>query len=181
MKKLILISTLFFSFNLFAVDSFPLPVGTLIPFTGPACPMGTILADGSLKTKDLYPRLFALYGNIYGSQNASQFRIPSFQGYTLRGLDPSATIDVNASTRTAQNAGGSTGNAVGTIQQDAFQGHAHGYLDNQSGSGSPGGAGVSGDRALITYSIVTDGTNGTPRVSSETRMKNITVLFCIKY
>ncbi len=78
--------------------------------------------------------------------------------------------------------------SVGSMQEDALQGHGHtvngaynaangslGGFSNYSGSNSgastvyTGGAGV------------TDGTNGTPRTSSESRSRNIYVTYCIKY
>jgi hypothetical protein len=86
---------------------------------------------------------------------------------------------------------------------DAFQGHRHGspwyqaptanltHGDNtsfgsESRSGTDRVTGVSGADYSNRYrpfttSPKTDGTNGTPRISSETRGKNANVVYLIKY
>ena len=73
-----------------------------------------------------------------------------------------------------------SGRTLGTYEADAFQGHIHtgrvGSSDNWRDGGSygtPSGSGPMG-------SPITDGTNGTPRLSNETRPKNIAVNYMIK-
>jgi len=72
---------------------------------------------------------------------------------------------------------------IGTKQQDAFQGHQHEYdswnTPNAGNSNTTGGGGTQRPRGN-TVAIVSDGINGTPRVSSETRPKNVALLYCIK-
>ena len=96
--------------------------------------------------------------------------LPDARGQFLRGKN-------NGRADGKENPNGDS--ALGTQQQDAFQGHAHGYYDNQNGTGSSGAAGISSWRDLTTYDIRTDGVNGTPRTSSETRPKNAYVTYCI--
>ncbi|KQV28088.1 hypothetical protein ASC97_06995 [Rhizobium sp. Root1203] len=66
------------------------------------------------------------------------------------------------------------GTVAGTLQDDAVQGHRHQVLIESSaptGAGSVGGN--SGTVTKTTGGPVTDGTNGTPRVDNETRMRNV--------
>jgi len=82
--------------------------------------------------------------------------------------------------------GGDTSN-VGVVQEDQFQGHWH-SMDinpiggpNNSFAAAAGNAGVAspGPRSTLldnkAADIETDGVNGTPRIGSETRMKNYTI------
>lgn len=75
---------------------------------------------------------------------------------------------------------------LGSLQLDAFQGHAHsppsGFNFLASGGSSAGQGGTS-------YALIggtgpadqNDGVNGTPRTASETRPRNVALLYCIKY
>lgn len=72
----------------------------------------------------------------------------------------------------------------GAVQNDAFQGHRHALSTSspwvyQAGA-QVGGTGNSGVPGLNVLDPITDGTNGTPRTSSETRSKNIGVTFYMR-
>lgn len=103
----------------------------------------------------------------------STFNIPDLRGEFIRGWDDGRGID-----------GGRT---FGSAQLDAFQGHKHGFdILNNYMTDQPGGSGQTaggGGRfaAPVIGSATNDGTNGTPRVASETRPRNIALLACIKY
>ena len=96
--------------------------------------------------------------------------LPDARGRTLRYLDTTGTVDPDGASR-----------LVGDSQEDAFQGHEHTY-DEPRPTGANGGA-LSGAIANndTTKGVVSDGVNGTPRTSSETRMKNISVRPGIRY
>jgi hypothetical protein len=77
---------------------------------------------------------------------------------------------------------------LGSNQEDAFQGHWHAqYGENNSiGSGSVRSAMGHNNNVLMTLQnavrdATSDGVNGVPRTSSETRPKNLTVNMFIKY
>jgi hypothetical protein len=115
-----------------------------------------ILADGrSITGTDL--------ATLTGWTNA-----PDLRGVFLRGKDHGV----------GRNPDGDT--ALGTYQLDSLQGHEHNqiYTSGSNGSTTPG----SGRDPVVgaTAGIVTDGSNGTPRVSEETRSRNVTVNFFIK-
>jgi microcystin-dependent protein len=149
-------------------------------FAGSTCPTGSILADGSsLLRAGKYANLYSAIGTTWGSADGSHFTLPNLINRFLRGAG--AATDGN---------GGVTV-ALGSFQNDAFQGHWHGNSGSSGdtanivgnfGTGSPG---IQTGGAGFTYVQITDpvsdGTNGTPRTSSETRPKAYGVNFCIKY
>jgi hypothetical protein len=110
--------------------------------------------------------------------------LPDLRGRVLRGLDLSGLTDPDGASRT-----------VGDEQEDAFQGHRFEYQDTvnqwtlgraligQSGTGFGAFALSKGSYAEDTtrQRFATDSINGTPRISSETRMKNISIRYGITY
>ncbi len=98
------------------------------------------------------------------------------RGRFLRGIDNGAGNDPNGT------------RSPGGTQADAFQG----FSPQFNGSGTYDGATLSGGTTtypipgytgggvsqLGRWSFQSDGTNGTPRTSSETRPKNVAVIFC---
>lgn len=91
--------------------------------------------------------------------------------------------DPDASTRIASAPGGATGDVLGSLQEDAFQGHAHeGY---GAGLVSGNGTNLAGTAAYNSpINGILNPKNYSPygnvRVSSETRSKNILVNYIIK-
>jgi len=95
------------------------------------------------------------------------------RGRFLRGIDNGAGIDPDGT------------RAPGDLQDDAFQGHAHAsyYSGTDGASGSTGRllSTTANNNQAPTNTVrgaITDGVNGTPRTSSETRPSNVAVLFC---
>lgn len=104
--------------------------GAVVYFPGTAPPSGYVKANGALLSRTTYANLWAYAqasGNIAASDaawtsgqfspgdGATTFRVPDLRGYHLRAWDDSRGID--------------SGRALGTVQQDAFQVHAHGVND----------------------------------------------------
>jgi len=94
------------------------------------------------------------------------------RGRFLRGIDNGAGNDPSGT------------RAPGTIQQDAFQGHKHfsrGTLTYVGDSGAGVDDGPGWPRNQYANSAGTyDAGYGAPRISTETRPKNVAVLFCRK-
>lgn len=151
------------------------PAGMVSYFANSSAPSGWLKADGSAVSRTTYSDLFAAIGTTFGSGNGSTtFNVPDLRGYFTRGWSDGSSVD--------------SGRTFGSAQDDAFQGHGHTILmrGNAEGGGNTNEGGdsntpyaYSSDTAVTTP--VSDGTNGTPRVTSETRPKNIALLACIKF
>lgn len=162
------------------------PVGTIVPYMGTTAPAGWLLCDGSVISRTTYANLFSVIGNSCGNGNGSTtFNLPDFRGRFLRGFDGTAGNDPDASSRIAMNSGGNTGNNVGSLQEDAFQGHKHQTLQG-NGAGTninyiPPSDGTFQGYYTNTSLPIYDGISGNPRYTSETRPKNAYVNYIIKY
>lgn len=99
--------------------------------------------------------------------------LPDLRGRVGRVEDSGATVDPDGASR-----------FLGDNQGDTFQGHEHGTVqDTSSGAAeSIGGGGNSTFvRNLPTVTTITDGVNGTPRTSTETRMANYSTKKALVY
>jgi microcystin-dependent protein len=177
--------------NLGAGSGNTIPAGTILPFAGTSAPTGYLLADGSPVSRTTYATLFAAIGTAFGAgDGVNTFNVPDLRGRFLRGVDGGAGRDPNAGTRTAMNTGGNTGDAVGSVEADAFKSHGHNVLGN-SGGGSvstPGNSlsvGLSGGTSGSGLSYWANANSGNPYIQatggSETRPINANVNFIIKY
>lgn len=118
----------------------------------------------------------APFGDGDGS---TTFNLPDLRGEFLRGWDDSRAVDSNR--------------AFGVLQLDAAQGHTHSLAINNTGGPASQNISVASQSlgnfaswgtatsAQQPIGIVSDGTNGTPRVAAETRPRNVAMLACIKY
>jgi microcystin-dependent protein len=161
-------------------------VGTIFYSGSSIVPAGTLLADGSAISRTVYSALFAKIGTTYGvGDGTTTFNLPNAQGVFIRG-NGSQTIAGIVSTGTA-----------GTTQGDQLQSHTHvvqkfgSGTTNVLGSTNAGAIG-NGQAAFATGADLginditittpyTDGTNGTPRVGSETRPANIAAYAYIRF
>lgn len=151
------------------------PVGTFIQYAASAAPTDYLACDGAAISRSTYADLFAVVGTIWGSGNGSTtFNLPDGRAEFIRGWDNGRGID--------------SGRVFGSSQTDAFQGHWHDIrYDAIGGSGGTGEViGQAGNVGASTRSnavrtAISDGSNGSPRIASETRSRNITALICIKY
>jgi hypothetical protein len=177
------------------------PAGSIQSFAGKDAPEGWLICDGSLIDKNSNSEYTALVDLLRDAAEGvsnhpyivntsdTQARLPDFRGRFLRGVDDSEGNDPDAEERTNE-AGTIVGDHVGTIQDDAFQGHWHMFhfqpeSDDEGGpiafdqiSDAPNPNAKRSDRV---QDPIWDGKNGTPRTSSETRPENVSVNFIIKY
>ena len=163
--------------------------------------LGWLLCDGRRVAVARYPRLFRAIGYLYGQAlnqqgqvQAGFFLLPDYRGRVLRGVNGAATDpigpngdeqqrDPDADKRSAQEAGGWAGNAVGSVQYDALQTHVHTY--QKAGSAlqvaQQGGQGSSQNQTQD--SSAPQSPTGEPalvRLSEESRGKNQYVHFLIR-
>ncbi len=172
--------------NFAALNSRIAPVGSIMPFAGPdsKVPDGWMLCDGTAVSRSTYSDLFDVISTSWGNGDTSTtFNLPDLRGTFLRGVAGTSGKDPDVSSRTNP-FGGNTGNAVGSFQIDAFQGHRHNstgsWFVNDFGSKSAPSS-LDSNPVSVIGNPTNDGVHGDPRISFETRPKNAAVNFIIKY
>lgn len=162
------------------------PLGTIVPYYGDTAPSSSwLICDGrdttgtSEELATFYPLLYAFLGTN---------KLPDFQECTLVGAGKNGTYIFDSTERNPST--GLFGNqshdvySVGEFKDDQFQGHSHTYVrpaDTENKLNPSSGSRV--PRSVYdanTTTIVTDGTDGTPRVGETTHGKQIGVNFIIK-
>lgn len=168
------------------------PTGVITAFAGTAAPVGYLLCDGSPVSRLTYASLYAVIGDSFGAGDGiNTFNLPDLRGRFLRGVDAGAGNDSD-SART-----------IGSVQDDAFQGHTFGSKatvalnsmgvingrllgDSQVSSSAnmlavkPLSQDSNAAGAFSNFIFTTNGVHGAPRVTSETRPKNVAVNYIIK-
>lgn len=163
-----------------------LPVGTVIYLAGSTVPTGFLKCNGAELLRSVYTDLFSAIGDAYGAGDGStSFLLPDLRGEFIRGWDDGRGID--------------SGRALGSAQDDAFQGHAHDIV--VSGTNyqlhRDGGAvedveelGNADDTPYFLTELAAElqartpeslSGYGTPRFATETRPRNIALMAVIKY
>ncbi|MBI4649021.1 MAG: tail fiber protein [Bacteroidia bacterium] len=151
--------------------------------------------DGRQVSRTTFSDLYYVISINWGAGDLmTTFHLPDLRGMFIRGVDYTAGNDPNKITRNFQHTGGNSGNNIGSLQEDAFQGHKHQLFDGESSNTYAKetvdfvqGSGIGAirwcsaqDHNCIT-APTTDSANGTPRTTSETRPKNVYVNYIIKY
>ena len=162
--------------------------GQVAWFPATAAPAGWLKANGQTVSRTTYATLWAFAqasGNLAATEGsktlaqfgpgdgATTFSVPDLRGEFVRSLDDGRGAD--------------PGRALGSAQQDAFQGHYHLPLTGSTfwgNGGSVGSGGPAGGAFAVTGTStgapVTDGGNGSPRTAAETRPRNVALLACIR-
>ena len=149
--------------------------GTVLAFAGETPPEGYLECDGASVSRTAYAELFEAIGTAFGAGDGSTtFGLPDVRGVFLRGWDNGRGADA--------------GRILGSLQQDAFQGHWHqsyGNLNygvaNQITAHTTNSGGSAGTVNTSVRAAIADGTNGTPRMAAETRPRNVAFMHIIKY
>ena len=145
-----------------------LPVGLLGEFPLAAPNAFWLRCNGQAVSRTDYPRLFAYLGETYGSGDGSTtFNLPDYRGYAKRDTDDGAGVDPDAASRTDRG-DGTTGDEVGTKQDDELKSHDHTYPASYTNS-TPNTV-TSRLSASNDAEVTVSETGG-----NETRMKNINV------
>lgn len=171
-----------------------LPVGSLVPWnvSEASVPFGWLPRSGGLYNRADYPDLWLLVQSLVIS-DADWISTPANRGKyssgngttTFRMPDDNGKYDNNGfGAVTLRGYGKNSTGTLGLHQQDQLQGFATSVSTGPAG-GSLGGISSSARTDSVGFplpgvkvSIVSDGTNGTPRFGSETRMSNTTVIWC---
>lgn len=135
-------------------------VGAVIPFPTNTLPTGYLRCNGAAISRTVYADLFAAVGTTYGiGDGSTTFNLPDLRGEFIRGFDDGRGVDV--------------GRLIGSAQADELKSHTHASSAFSSNS----------DELLATGGV-TAANNGTSTGSTggtETRPRNIAMLYCIKY
>lgn len=155
------------------------PIGTIIAFYGSTAPYGYLPCSGQTVSSATFPELVSFLG---GGASAT---LPDLRGEFLRGWDNGRGID--------------NGRSLGALQLDAFQ-NITGTLETRPLSGGTFGSiysatgvfnGTPTSSSQIATSVTATGSgvagdsftfdaSRMARTSSETRPRNVSVLYCIK-
>lgn len=131
-----------------AVTEGSVPSGATLPYFGTSAPANFLMCDGTSYATSAYPNLFAAIGYSCGGSGAN-FNVPDLRGQFLRGVTGTSANDPDTLTRTAMNAGGNTGNNVGSVQ--GFNTSAAALSAGTSAS-SPAHQHVQGNNCIIAGS-----------------------------
>lgn len=163
------------------------PTGAVLPFAGSSAPSGYVLCNGSEVSRTTFADLFAVLGVSHGSGDGSTtFNLPDYRGRFLRGVDSGVGRDPDVGSRSSMNAGGNSGDDVGSIQDASFAAHQHiqGYGSTVGPSPRYGSiSGLTPARADFYTAGASDTTAGalvSSNGGSETRPINAYVNYIIK-
>lgn len=155
------------------------PTGAILDFAGLVAPTGFLLLGADIYvSRTTYSNLFAVIGTVFGTSQPTNFKLPDTAGVVSRGVGTATGYTTAPSIALAEKT------------DDAFQGHRF-----RSGNGwGNTGVGVYGDVTTdmpgsasrtvsdvvsvptsqpLTSLAIDDGTNGTPRITNESRVKSI--------
>jgi microcystin-dependent protein len=134
-----------------------IPSGAIMAFAMNTAPSGWRECNGaSISTGGINAALFAAISYTYGGSGGS-FNLPDLRGYFVRGVDNTRGIDPSR--------------VFGSNQDDAFKAHTHTIGVRSNPAREAGG----GETIISGGTTTTNSTGGT-----ETRPKNIAMLYCIK-
>lgn len=129
-------------FQLGTISTQAAPAGVVQAFAGASAPTGWLLCNGAAISRTTYAALFAAIASAHGSGDGSTtFNLPDYRGRIIRGRDGGIARDPDRASRTAANAGGNTGDNVGSVQGEATKKNG---LTNSSSSVAASGLTIGG-------------------------------------
>ncbi|MEM5794749.1 MAG: tail fiber protein [Bacillota bacterium] len=159
------------------IMSMLIPAGAVQPFAMSVAPAGWLKCNGAAVSRTTYAALFTAIGTTFGAGNGSTtFNLPDLRGEFIRGYDDSRGVD--------------SGRVIGSSQTDQIQNITGsissliGYTPSATGAfnwiyrGNCSFAGYEAGHHSGTFSI---DASRVARTGTETRPRNIALLYCIKY
>ncbi|MCB5329266.1 phage tail protein [Yersinia intermedia] len=157
--------------NLGVPSSSLVPIGVPLPYPLATPPTGFLKCNGLSFSTATYPKLALAYPSGV---------LPDLRGEFLRGWDDGRGVDA--------------GRALLSLKLDTLQGHKHTIIDsantNYTGANSRVGPSTFGGIQYVdnagpnsvfqASTMITNGTNGTPRVDSETSPRNIAFNYIVR-
>jgi len=140
------------------------PVGSITMYGANSPPTGWLECNAAAVSRTTYAALFAVIGTTFGSGDGSTtFNLPESRGEFMRGWDNSRGVDPSR--------------VFGTAQSDEFEAHVHSVTPPAAADDTASGlttTGTGGAETITPYNTASTG-------GTETRPRNIAVLFIIKY
>lgn len=137
-----------------------IPSGAILPFAMNSAPSGWLAANGAAVSRTTYATLFAAISTTYGvGDGSTTFTLPDLRGYFVRGV--------------GTNSDATAAGTFGVKQADALKSHTHTVV---------AGAGINwtnGGSYGTQYAGAATGATGATG-DTETRPRNIAMLYCIK-
>jgi microcystin-dependent protein len=185
------------------------PSGSVFTHASTTLPSGYLECNGAAVSRTTYAALFSAIGTTWGSTSGSDFKVPDLRGEFIRGFDNSRGIDNGRSFASSQGSQYQQHNhSASATSSVSDPGHRHkGQSQTASGSvadglsvwvndraignygsGSGSGGGPLGTRDFLTSettgvsvstSVTVNNSGGTGN-SSETRPRNISMIYIIK-
>jgi microcystin-dependent protein len=145
-----------------AVQQALVPAGAVQAFAMSSAPSGWLSCAGQAVSRTDFAALFAVLGTTYGvGDGSTTFNVPDLRGYFIRGW--------------GSNIDGTTSGSFASKQADELKSHSHFYSQPSSSFVYSHNGGADALR-FLNVSAQTTATGGT-----ETRPKNIAMLYCIKF
>jgi phage-related tail fiber protein len=144
------------------------PAGTVIPYGSTSAPYVYIKCNGAAISRTVYADLFAAIGtNFGGGDGSTTFNVPDLRGEFIRGWDDGRGVD--------------SGRSFASFQDHQFQDHNHNAYDHTGGWSYQ--SHYSGPHTTTHQYDSTRQTSGAVNGNrgSETRPRNIAMLYSIKY
>lgn len=139
------------------------PVGAIVTISTDDVPTHCLECNGAEISRETYSELFAVIGAVYGAGDGSTtFKIPDLRGEFIRGWDNARGIDASR--------------AIGSAQADAFKSHYHSIPAIY-----PGSLGSSGYIPFAGSTGTMDAVNTMTTGGTETRPRNVAMMYCIVY
>ena len=153
--------------NIVTTAAQTVPAGSVFNFAASTAPTGYLECNGNAVSRTTYAALFAVTSTTFGvGDGSTTFNLPDLRGEFVRGWDNGRGVDASR--------------AFGSAQSDEFESHRHAW------TGTTFANGENGDGYITVGSDVTPPTqSGAGSLmdltgSTETRPRNIALLYCIK-
>jgi microcystin-dependent protein len=150
-------------------------VGSIVAFPVDAPPPGFLELDNSVKSSATYPDLSAYLGSKFnkGDEGVGNFRLPEARGEFLRGWDHGRGVDAGRAIGSYQL--DAFQNITGTVSTDGVNSGPNGVFGSQPGAPQVATATIASTTSLLTFDAAR-----VARTATETRPRNIAVMWCIK-
>jgi microcystin-dependent protein len=145
------------------IEKYICPPGSVMAFARQTAPDNWLACDGAEVSRETYADLFEAIGTEWGAgDGTTTFNLPDFRGYFLRGWAPSGGYD--------------EGREWASYQGDQNKAHTHALAAVYYHGITGGSLDINSGGSYKSASKNTSSDGGT-----EVRVKNKTVLYCIKY